>query len=133
MVMQLAISAKPLSDLAFITDAMSPPLPGTRLMYGDRAISVSDAGDRVVLTGTDVMAGSCTVMYKVFVHLVKLLGMSIADASRVCSTSPASICGLSHVGTLDVGKRADLVALNASDLSLAFVVAGGIRIAAAEV
>jgi len=60
------------------------------------------------------IAGSVISMLDA-VRLLLSLGVSHVDVARMASTNPAHLLGLSHeCGTLEPGKRADLVALDAS-------------------
>jgi len=52
------------------------------------------------------------------------LGFSRDDAAKVASTNPARLLGLDDRGSIDVGKRADVVALDA-DGAIKFVMIGG--------
>ena len=55
---------------------------------------------------------------------VNVLGADVQRAVDLCCTTPATIAGLRHLGTLEPGKRADLVLLSAS-LEVERTVVGG--------
>jgi N-acetylglucosamine-6-phosphate deacetylase len=70
------------------------------------------------------IAGSVISMLDA-VRLLLSLGVSHFDVARMASTNPAHLLGLSaECGTLEPGKRADLVALNHKD-QVALTVVGG--------
>ena len=46
-----------------------------------------------------------------FRMLVKAVTLSLSDASRMCSTTPAEELGLPDLGAIATGKAADLVVL----------------------
>jgi len=48
------------------------------------------------------------------VRLLRSLGVSYVDLARMASLSPARLLGVDHeCGSIEIGKRADLVALDA--------------------
>jgi N-acetylglucosamine-6-phosphate deacetylase len=49
-----------------------------------------------------------------FRHVVHTVGMTVPDAVRAACTTPAATLGLSGMGELRTGDRADLVALDSS-------------------
>ncbi len=51
--------------------------------------------------------------------------LSLAEAWRLVSAGPAGVLGLGDRGTLDLGKRADLVVLDAKTRRVALTMAGG--------
>jgi N-acetylglucosamine-6-phosphate deacetylase len=62
------------------------------------------------------IAGSVISMLDA-VRLLHSLGVSYVDLARMASTNPARLLGIdSECGTIEVGKSADLVALDQSDL-----------------
>jgi N-acetylglucosamine-6-phosphate deacetylase len=55
---------------------------------------------------------------------VRALGTSLQRAVDMCSSTPAAVAGLTHIGSIQVGKRADLVLLN-SNLEVEKVLVNG--------
>jgi N-acetylglucosamine-6-phosphate deacetylase len=57
------------------------------------------------------------------VRMMLALGASESDAARMASLNPAQLVGIDHdCGSIEVGKRADLVALDEQgDVQLAIV------------
>ena len=60
------------------------------------------------------IAGSTLTMDAAFRHAVHTVGMTVPDAVRAACTTPAASLGLSGVGLLRAGARADLVLLDPS-------------------
>ena len=104
----------------------------TYKLFGDRVNLVSDSlrcvgmpdGDyelggqpiqlrngKATLTGTDTLAGSAISLLDGVRRAVEF-GISLADAAYAASTAPAKAVGLADVGSIEVGKCADLIILN---------------------
>jgi N-acetylglucosamine-6-phosphate deacetylase len=49
---------------------------------------------------------------------MKVTGCSLADAIQMASTNPAKLYGLNDRGTLETGKRADLVLFTIDDFKV---------------
>ena len=62
-----------------------------------------------------VLAGSASSIEKGIGHAMKVTGCSLADAIGMASVNPAKLYGIKDRGTLEVGKRADLVLLTLED------------------
>jgi N-acetylglucosamine-6-phosphate deacetylase len=108
---RLAIAAKGVDRMMAITDGTAAAgLPdGSFASLGGRRICVRD-GAAYLDEGT--LAGSVATMDLVFWFLVKQVGLSLNDASRLCSTTPASELGLRECGVIARGTFADLVVLD---------------------
>jgi len=108
---QLAIAAKGTDRMMAITDGTAAAgLPdGSFASLGRRRICVRD-GAAYLDEGT--LAGSVATMDLVFWFLVKQVGLSLCDAARLCSTTPANELGLSGCGSIAPGALADLVVLD---------------------
>jgi N-acetylglucosamine-6-phosphate deacetylase len=103
--------AKGADRIALVTDAM--PTVGTSLDRFDlagRTITLSDGR----LTAEDgTLAGAHLDMASAVRNTVRLARLSIEDALRAASLTPARFLGLDHErGALTPGARADLVALD---------------------
>ncbi len=96
---QLAIAAKGLDRIMAITDGTAAAgLPdGSFASLGQRRICVRE-GAAYLDDGT--LAGSVATMDLVFWFLVKQVGLSLSDASRLCSTTPASELGFPDCGIM---------------------------------
>jgi N-acetylglucosamine-6-phosphate deacetylase len=62
-----------------------------------------------------VLAGSASSIEKGIGHAMEVTGCSLADAIGMASANPAKLYGLTDRGTLEVGKRADLVLFTMED------------------
>jgi N-acetylglucosamine-6-phosphate deacetylase len=109
--LRVAMRCKGRDRLMLVTDAM--PLIGTDqqhfLLQGRRILL---QGDR--LTGLDgTLAGAHLTMMQAVRNAVALLGVTLADALRMASRTPATFLGLeSELGAIAPGYRADLVAFS---------------------
>ncbi len=108
--MSMAIRAKTARRMMAITDGTAGAgLPaGSRTRIGDRPIVVTD---RCALLEDGTLAGSTLSMDGAFRMLVNEVKLSLADASRMCSTTPAEELGLPEQGAIAPGHAADLVVL----------------------
>jgi N-acetylglucosamine-6-phosphate deacetylase len=108
--MAMAIRAKTTRRMMAITDGTAGAglPPGSRTRLGDRAIVVTD---RCALLDDGTLAGSILSMDGAFRMLANDLKLSLSDASRMCSTTPAEELGLAEYGSIAIGKTADLVVL----------------------
>lgn len=57
----------------------------------------------------NVLYGSASPITKGVAHIMKVTGCSLADAIQMSSTNPAKLYGLNDRGTIETGKRADLI------------------------
>jgi len=98
--------------VALITDAMAAAgaADGDHVL-GGLAVEVRDRVAR--LAGTDTIAGS-TLTLDVAVRNAVDAGVPLVRAVRAATSVPADYLGLTDVGRLDTGRRADLVVLDES-------------------
>ncbi len=91
-----------------VTDAMSAAgsIDGDYTI-GKLGVRVKDGIAR--LTTNEALAGSTLTMDQAFLNLVNSFGFSIAEASYAASTLPAEIIGLDDSGSIEVGKRAEII------------------------
>lgn len=93
-----------------ITDASAAAgCPDGEYRFGDGRIIKS--GQRIVTPGGKTLAGSAITMLDAFRNLVSL-GLSLAEASDLCSTRQAEYLGLSHLGRIVPGALANIVVLD---------------------
>ena len=107
----MAIAAKGAARVMAITDAVAAAglAEGAAASLGGRPICVR--GNAAFLAdGT--LAGSVATMNRVFRVLVREVGLTLPEASRVCSATPAAELKLRDAGTLTAGALADLVVLD---------------------
>jgi N-acetylglucosamine-6-phosphate deacetylase len=107
---RVALAAKGRDRIMAITDGTAGSgLPrGSHARLGGRRITVGDAA--YLDDGT--IAGSVLTMDVAFSRLVTGMGLSLVDASAVCSSTPARALGLQHFGVLAPGAVADFVVLD---------------------
>jgi len=98
------------NDVALISDAIMDAHGGC-VEYNERQVEVCKKGDKnyAVLKGTNTIAGSCSNTLQIFHNLLRDLHMPVDKAVMMLSENPARIANLHHVGTLDVGKRGDVL------------------------
>ena len=109
-IVRLAVAAKGPSRVMAVTDgtAGSGLEPGARATLGGRPITVREAA--YLDDGT--LAGSVLTMDRAFAFLAGPVGLSLVDAVRLTSTTPARELGLQGHGVLVAGASADLVVLD---------------------
>ena len=125
--LKAVIAARRVADVAFVTDAIAEPVPGKRLRYEGGA-EVSAAGDCVRKVGAagGTLCGSCTNLHQTLVTLVNTLRVPLPDAVRMVASNPARIARLDDkVGTLEVGKAADLVLMDTDTLRIRGTIVAG--------
>lgn len=109
---QLAWNAHP-EGLVLISDASAAAglKTGGRCQLGEQTIETD--GRRVVLKGTDTLAGSTLTLDKAVRNLHRFTGCSIVEAVQAASYKPAVVLGLERAkGILEEGFDADFVLLN---------------------
>ena len=117
--------------ICLVTDAIrAAGLPdGSRTKIG----SMKDGLDVVVedgvakLVGAESFAGSTAAFDRIYRTMREATGCDMVSLSRMASTTPAGLLGLSDRGEIKVGLRADLVVLT-TDLKIKNVFLGGNKI-----
>jgi N-acetylglucosamine-6-phosphate deacetylase len=105
-----AIRAKGVERSVLVTDAATPAgaTPG-RYALADQEVDLTADG-RVVLAGTDRLAGSALNMQRGVENLMRLAGLSLADALRMATVNAARAGGIAgRQRGLVEGERADIV------------------------
>jgi N-acetylglucosamine-6-phosphate deacetylase len=119
----LAVRAAGPDRVSLVTDAMTAAGMGDGdYTLGGQAVRVVDGVAR--LADGDSIAGSTLTMDAAFRFVVQEVGLSLEQAARIASTTPARTFGLVDVGALQPGMRADLVVLD-TDLQVAAVMRCG--------
>ena len=105
-----AIRAKTVDRSVLVTDAATPAgaAPG-RYLLADQAVDLTEDG-RVVLAGTDRLAGSALHMHRGVENLMRLAGLPLAAAVRMATINPARAGNVpARSQGLVAGDRADIV------------------------
>ncbi len=107
--LKTAIRAKGVDRTVLVTDAVTPACmtPG-RYRVGELEVDLL-LGDRVVLAGTDRLAGSALRMDRGIEKLVALAGVTLADAVAMATINPA-------IAGKIAGRQAGVVAGDRGDL-----------------
>ena len=91
-----------------------PSYRGSRARLGTLSITAAD----VARLDDGGFGGSVLTMDRAFATLVRTCGCSLAQAARMCATTPAEDLRLTEQGRIDVGCVADFAVLD-EDLSVA--------------
>ena len=110
--LQLLVKIKGARAITLISDAIAAAGKGDGDYHiWDETISVKN-GRTSNASGS--IAGSVITMLDA-VRVMRSVGLSYVDIAQMASTNPARLLGLDHeCGSIETGKRADLVALDAS-------------------
>src|SRR5476649_123559 len=108
--LKVALRAKGVGRAVLVTDASTPAgAPPGRYRLGEQAIDLTP-DHRVVLAGTNRLAGSALRMDRGVENLMTLAGLSLADAVRMATTNAARAGKVpGRTNGLAPGDRADLV------------------------
>jgi N-acetylglucosamine-6-phosphate deacetylase len=123
-ILQLLLKLKGADRLTLISDAVAAAGlgDGDYQIWGE-TITVKDGR-----TSNEIgsIAGSVITMCDA-VHLMRSLGASEIDLARMASTNPARLLGIDqNCGSIEEGKRADLVALDAQGKVVLTMIGGAI-------
>ncbi len=113
-----AFRTKGSDAVALVTDAVA----WRSAQFGRSALVVEDGAPRLP-DGT--LAGSSLTMDQAIRNVVDAAGISPTDAVRAASGTPAALLGDPTRGRIAVGARADLVVLDADDLSVRRTIVAG--------
>ncbi|MFF8096016.1 N-acetylglucosamine-6-phosphate deacetylase [Streptomyces sp. NPDC016675] len=112
--LQLAFHHAGAARVAFITDAMDAAGFGDgRYLLGPLEVEVADGVARLVEGGS--IAGSTLTQDRAFKRAVTVDGLPVGDVVAAISANPARLLGMDdRIGSLEPGKDADLVVLDAA-------------------
>ncbi len=91
--------------------------PGTYLTGMGETVELTEEG-LLHYPAQKVLYGSASAITKGVGHVMKVTGCSLAQAVQMASTNPAQLYGLNDRGTLEPGKRADLIVFTIDDFRL---------------
>jgi len=127
--LRLVARAKDSDRIVLITDAVvSAGTRGGTFVYMGRKVRATADGVRYADEGT--LVGSRLLLCQSVAAYMKHTGAALHDAVRAASLNPARMLGIAkHTGSLEKGKRADVVVMK-RDLSRAtHAICGGVRVA----
>lgn len=126
--LRVAIAAKVRGKSVLVTDAM-PPVGADSPEYVLNGQTIT-ARDGICQSDTGVLAGSALDMATGVRNLVNMVGLPLAEASRMASAYPAAWLGLDRThGRLVAGQRADFAVMD-EGLVVSETWVGGVRYAA---
>jgi N-acetylglucosamine-6-phosphate deacetylase len=108
--LKVALRAKGVARTILVTDAAAPAgaNPG-RYKLGELDVELTP-DNRVVLTGTQKLAGSSLRMHHAIANLIRIGGLTLPEALQTANTNPARLIQLEgRTNGLVPGDRADLV------------------------
>jgi N-acetylglucosamine-6-phosphate deacetylase len=119
--LKLACRTKGVKKVSLISDSVAPAGLGDGEfdLWGEK-ISVCDGRTQ---NERGSIAGSVITMHDA-VRQMQKLGFGPSEAAAMASTNPAALLGLDDRGSIEIGKRADLVAVDAEG-NIAFTMVGG--------
>jgi N-acetylglucosamine-6-phosphate deacetylase len=120
-ILSVACRAKSPDKVSLISDSVAPTGLGDGVfdLWGE-SISVTDGRTR---NERGSIAGSVSTMLD-GANLLRTLGFDNPDISKMTSRNPARLLGLTDRGSIEIGMRADLVALHENG-EVAFTIIGG--------
>lgn len=112
---------------ALVTDSMrGAGMPNGESILGSRTgglpVIIEDGVAK--LPDRSAFAGSVATMERLVKNMVQLAGATLPDAVRMATETPARIVGLTDRGTLNNGKRADIVLFDEDFCVCRTIVAG---------
>jgi N-acetylglucosamine-6-phosphate deacetylase len=142
-----ALTCKPASDLALVSDAIMSATDQQPKAYSGRMIEVccgvshaaaaptndaksasgsppSASAKRVVVKGSDTLYGGCGSSLSMFHNAVRVCGVPLERAVAMCTSTPARIACLKDVGSLSAGYWGDVLLFNEA-LELQTTLIGG--------
>jgi N-acetylglucosamine-6-phosphate deacetylase len=125
--LRAALRAKGIERSILVTDAAGPAgaKPG-RYRLGEQDVDLTP-DDRVVLVGTEKLAGSALRMNRGIANLVRLAGLDLSAAITMATVNPARLLGLPAPSFSD-GAPADLVLFRNDGIEIDAVYLAGERV-----
>lgn len=114
--LKLIYKIKGSDNICLITDGTrgSGCANGTTFMLGRKIGGVKSIieDDVAKLPDRTAFAGSVATMDRVYRTMGEAIGKNLVELSKMASTTPAKVMGLTDRGEIAVGKRADLIVLD---------------------
>jgi N-acetylglucosamine-6-phosphate deacetylase len=114
--LRVALRAKGVERSILVTDASAPAgaAPG-RYQMGDQWVDLTE-DDRVVLAGQTRLAGSALKMHKSLENVMRMTGVTLAEAVTMATRNPARVGRISgRQRGLVTGERADFVVFSMTE------------------
>jgi N-acetylglucosamine-6-phosphate deacetylase len=126
-VVKCFLRSKGVARSILVTDAIAAAgKPAGRYRLGNVEVEVTSAR-RVNLPGTPYLAGSALEMNEAIAKTVQYSDATLDDALRMASANPAELLGAgSEFGSIEIGRRADLVLFRWNEDNSTFDVAATI-------
>ncbi len=100
-----------------ITDAMSAAGGNDgKYSIGNLEVEVKESIARLVSNGA--LAGSTLTMERAFINFINKDGVDIVDAVHASSTRAAHVFGLKNVGSISIGKKANILHFDGKKLEI---------------
>ncbi len=100
-----------------ITDAMSAAGGNDgKYFIGNLEVEVKDSIARLLSNGA--LAGSTLTMERAFINFINKDGVDIVDAVHASSTRAAHVFGLKNVGSISIGKKANILHFDGKKLEI---------------
>jgi len=124
---KMAYKLKGAGKIAIVTDSISASglKEGIYKCHDGRKFEIKDGGVHLLATGGRF--GSCVAQPVEFANLVEKVGITMPEAARMCSLTPAEILGVDKtLGSIKVGKSADLIVLHKDSFEIKDVFIDGV-------
>ncbi len=130
-VISLAYRAKGEDRFVTVTDSLPPAgMPDGRYSLAGMPVNVSG---KTILTDGGTIAGSGIDMHTSVLNLMSFCGISYGKAVACATVNAAKQTGIySDCGSLDIGKRADILIVDEASLKIKQVIARGKTVYTAE-
>jgi N-acetylglucosamine-6-phosphate deacetylase len=112
-----ALKKNALDRTILVTDAMSAAGGNDgKYLIGNLEVEVKDSIARLVSNGA--LAGSTLTMERAFINFINKDGVNIVDAVHASSSHAAEVFGLKNVGSISVGKKANILHFDGKKIEL---------------
>lgn len=119
----ILLKCKGADKVILVTDCMmAGGMPDGEYVLGELPVTVLDGECRLQ---NGALAGSTLSIIKAIKNMVNILNVSLYDAVKMATLTPAkALCADRHIGSIRMGKQADLVGLD-ENLNVRFVMVDG--------